>query len=198
MTVQPRPSRIPSLIAALIAMVGLMANLVLVPQVASAAGDPGSGWFITGPNYPNPIYNNGSLSISWGPEYVLPHPVGTPATWIYYVVTYKNVGNTILYFTCNGLTDPSPAREWIMHNGTGLGYVAAAKTLCSTSGPNWNATLGLGRSFESWAWFHNVPQGPAGQNGDKVSIQWYTFGSSRYQTPFWNYYAGYRPPPPGP
>lgn len=146
------------------------------------------GWFYLGPGGVGVDVNDAGgiqgLRLDFAHAYVWPHK-GHDPLWIYYDVVYENFSNSILYFTCDGVTDPAISREWLMRaNGVVAGYVGGTKTACSTYGPNWNASLAPGRAFTMWVLAHNVPW-----VGDKVSIEWQSGSNLSVSTPYFNPYA---------
>ncbi|MEU7907570.1 hypothetical protein [Actinoplanes sp. NPDC049118] len=106
------------------------------------------------------------LRLGFSHAYVWPHQ-GHDPLWIYYRVNYSNLGDRILYFTCQGVTDPTISGEWLKRsNGTIAGYVGGERSYCGQH-PNANFTLGPGRAMTVWVLVHNVPW-----PGDKISLEW--------------------------
>uniref|UniRef100_A0AAU1ZU90 Secreted protein n=1 Tax=Streptomyces sp. NBC_00093 TaxID=2975649 RepID=A0AAU1ZU90_9ACTN len=118
-------------------------------------------------------------SLHWSWSEVEKPPAGQVPQYLHVYVTYRNDSDRVLYFTCRGWEDPELSKEWFLRDGRKIGYVAADATLCSTQ-PQADFTLGPGRSFVSWATFHNVPW-----KGDRISVEWGGLGSSRYLDPYW-------------
>lgn len=119
------------------------------------------------------IHYDDGLRIAWRRSNVYQPPPGEVPQWLRVNVEYRNEGDTILYFTCKGVEDSKLAKEHFVRNGKYIGYVAADRTRCCSQYPDDNFTLGPGRSFTSWAVFHNVPW-----VGDRIYIEWGPYEST--------------------
>ena len=175
-----------------------MAASVMAPWSTSAtaqehrpAGVPDSGWFNTGPEEYNEIFDNGSIRISWGPVYVKPSDSGGDPPWIYYVIRYENYSNTDEKLDCGGYSDPSTVRQLVAPTKDDLGErFSAEKTVCSDTDGQWWTTLTPGKTLEQGAWFDEVPP-TAGVVSLELQDDYGGFpGSSEYQSPYWEKYDG--------
>ncbi|WP_406464617.1 hypothetical protein OH768_52265 [Streptomyces sp. NBC_01622] len=115
--------------------------------------------------------------------YVWPHKGHAPL-WISYSVTYSNRSNNIMYFTCNGVSDPSISGEWLKRgSGHIAGYVGGEVSYCSQH-PDANFTLGPGRHMQLWVLVHNVPW-----SDNQVSIEWQQGGHPHVRTGWFKPYV---------
>ena len=149
-------------------------SLRCTPQTLRNCPKPGT----YAPSGDGVVHAERQWSVHWSWSEVEKPGPGQVPQYFHVYVTYRNDSNNILYFTCRGWEDPKLSKEWFLRDGRRIGYVAADATLCSTR-PQTNFTLGPGRSFVSWATFHNVPW-----KGDRISVQWGNLGSSRYLNPY--------------
>jgi hypothetical protein len=118
------------------------------------------------------------FSIYWAWSTVEQPPPGQVPQYFHVNVQFFNESSDILYFTCQGWEDPAKAKEWFFRDGKAIGYVAADHTLCSDH-PDTNFSLAPGRSFVSWARFHNVPW-----KGDQIAIEWGEYGEGSFVDPY--------------
>ncbi|GAA2656559.1 hypothetical protein GCM10010307_70270 [Streptomyces vastus] len=168
------------------------------PQHGPPKSPPSSGWFNTGPETNNKIFDSGSVHISWGPVYVLPPGPGEDPSWIYYVIRYENYSSTTEELDCEGYSAPDTAKQLIRPTDGDLGEpFTAEKTVCSDTGGQWKGTLEPGETLEQGVWFDEVPP-----SGATVSVELqdeYGYpGASEYQSPYWERYEGDQTPPDGP
>jgi len=168
--------------------------LATSPATASStspvpAGAPSSGWFNTGPEEQNPIFDNGNIRITWGPVYVS-NPGGKG---IYYVIRYENYSGPAEKLDCDSYAQPDTVRQFIRPTENDLGEPSyAAETVCSETDGQWSATLGPGETLEEGAWFDKIP--PSGATVSLELMDEFGYpGSSEYQDPYWKPYDG--PPP---
>jgi hypothetical protein len=146
--------------------------IVTAELSVSLESQPSPGWYSNGVNttiYEDNIYG---LRISWANSYIYKRPGNVNLYW-YAEIVYKNIGSNTIPLTCDGLNDPSLAKEHISNNSGYLGYVPADQTFCKNN-PNWNGSIKPGEAHRSWAIFHNVP------SDAKISIEWgpYPFSQS--------------------
>ncbi|MGX1562508.1 hypothetical protein [Streptomyces sp. NPDC055506] len=154
------------------------------------SGAPESGWFNTGSEEHNLIFENSNVRITWGPVYVKPSESGGEPSWVYYVIRYENHSSPAEELDCEGYAQPDTVRQLIAPTENDLGEpFDAAKTVCSETGGEWSATLDPGETIEQGAWFDEVPS-----NGSTVSLELvdeYGYpGASEYQNPYWEPYDG--------
>jgi hypothetical protein len=182
------PMRMKKISIATVAALALVGSAALAVPASAATQHPNSvcqpdgtgctaaGWYV---NFPVKIYGKDGLLIMWTKTYVYPYSSGVPLYW-YVGVEYYNSGDTIIYLSCPaGSAAGNDGIGEYMTGGDGNdGYVAAYQSTCSAD-PNWVASLGPGRSVETYAIFHNVPW-----PGTAVSIGWGQFGQSDYIHPF--------------
>ncbi|MFI6855719.1 hypothetical protein [Streptomyces sp. NPDC050416] len=180
-----------------LAAAAIVATSAISPWSTSASAQaytptrpPESGWYNTGPEEQNQIFDSGSVRISWGPVYVeVPNADGDPS-WIYYVIRYENYSGTPEELDCEGYAQPDTAKQLIAPTENDLGEpFYAAQTVCSDAGGQWSTTLSPGETLELGAWFDEVPS-----IGNVVSLELQDEfgypGYSEYQNPYWERYDG--------
>ncbi|MER5829599.1 hypothetical protein ABT116_01980 [Streptomyces sp. NPDC002130] len=176
----------------------ILAISVISPYSASAmaessrveGGAPGAGWFNTGPEEHNQIFENSNVRITWGPVYVKPSDSGGEPSRVYYVIRYENHSGPAEELDCEGYAQPDTVRQLIAPTKDDLGEpYYATDTVCSETGGQWSTTLDPGETLEQGAWFDEVPS-----NGSIVSLELvdeYGYpGASEYQDPYWQPYDG--------
>jgi hypothetical protein len=89
---------------------------------------PTPGWWQPPDN--TIVYDNASegYRIDWVQSYVVPPPADKVPAWFTVILEYWNHGNSIQYFTCKGVEDPTLAKEWFLRDGKEIGYVTASTT----------------------------------------------------------------------
>jgi hypothetical protein len=158
-------------------------GLLLPPLAASQSTQTSPGWYKN--SGPSTIYEDSKLRIVWENSYIYQHP-GTDNLYWYAQVVYRNLGTQAVFFTCNGATTPSLAKEH-MRGTANAGEVPAEETFCSRN-PNFTGVIEPGGVFYNWAIFHNVPW-----IGSEVSLEWMPYGFSPWVKPWQSPFSA--PPP---
>lgn len=186
-------SRLRALPAAAILAISVAASYS-TPAMAQSSGvvggAPGGGWFNTGPEEHNLIFENSNIRITWGPVYVKLSESGGDPSWVYYVIRYENHSGPAEELDCEGYAQPDTVRQLIAPTEDDLGEpFYAAETVCSETGGQLSTTLDPGETLEQGAYFDEVPS-----NGSTVSLELmdeYGYpGASEYQNPYWEPYDG--------
>ncbi|MGW0583253.1 hypothetical protein ACWD25_46770 [Streptomyces sp. NPDC002920] len=181
---------LPAVAVLVISAISPYATPTMAQSSRFVGGAPDSGWFNTGPEERNLIFENSNVRITWGPVYVKPSESDGEPSWVYYVIRYENYSGPAEELDCEGYKQPDTVRQLIAPTEDDLGEpFYAAETVCSETGGRWSATLDPGETLEQGAWFDEVPS-----NGNIVSLELmdeYGYpGASEYQDPYWEPYDG--------